>query len=198
MLHKLFKVPVILAMLFVVNCGSANPTVIITTQLGAITIELFPKQAPVTVANFLRYIDDDLFGDARFYRTVTMNNQPANDFRIEVIQGGLFTDDYVLPPIAHETTLVTGLKHLDGTISMARNEPGTASSEIFICIGDQPSLDYGGMRNPDGEGFSAFGRVILGMDVVRAIQALPEYGQYLEPHLPITAIKRVATNEPTR
>jgi peptidyl-prolyl cis-trans isomerase A (cyclophilin A) len=190
MKSKIYQIHLLLAVLFVCSCGTANPKVNIATELGDITIELYPDKAPVTVANFLRYVDEDLFGDARFYRTVTMDNQPDNDVKIEVIQGGLFTDDYILPPIQHETTLMTGLKHLNGTVSMARVEPGTASSEIFICIGNQPALDFGGKRNPDGQGFAAFGRVISGMDVVRKIHALPESGQHLEPHLPINSIAR--------
>lgn len=196
MLYRLSKFLIILAVMLAANCGSNNPKINIATELGDIIIELFPDQAPITVTNFLRYVDEDLFADARFYRTVTLTNQPDNDVKIEVIQGGLFIDDYILPAIAHETTLTTGLKHLDGTISMARLEPGTASTEIFICIGDQPALDYGGKRNPDGQGFAAFGRVILGMDVVRKIQALPESGQYLLPHLPIKSIRRVQTKSP--
>jgi len=97
----------------------------------------------------------------------------------------------MLAPIEHESTKQTGILHKDGTISMARNEPGSATSEFFICIGDQPSLDFGGMRNPDGQGFAAFGRVIKGMEVVRTIQSLPAKNQYLEPKIKITQIERI-------
>jgi peptidyl-prolyl cis-trans isomerase A (cyclophilin A) len=120
-----------------------------------------------------------------------MDNQPDNDIKIEVIQGGPGRQgrERQLPPIEHETTEATGIKHLDGVISMARNRPGSATSEFFICIGDQPSLDFGGMRNRDGQGFAAFGRVIKGMDVVREIQQLePDGGQYLEEPVPIRRI----------
>ncbi len=196
MKYRIYQIPFLLAVLFSFNCRTANPRVNIATELGDIIIELYPEKAPLTVANFLRYVDEDLFRGARFYRTVTLDNQPDNDVNIEVIQGGLFTEDYILPPLAHETTLMTGLKHLDGTVSMARLEPGTASSEIFICIGDQPALDYGGQRNPDGQGFAAFARVISGMEVVRRIQALPASGQYLEPHLTIRSITRMAKKSP--
>ncbi|HET53584.1 MAG TPA: peptidylprolyl isomerase, partial [Ignavibacteria bacterium] len=122
------------------------------------------------------------FKNAGFYRTVRKNNQPNNNFKIEVIQGGLFSDEEIKkhPGIRHETTQETGIKHLDGTISMARNEPGTASTEFFICIGNQPELDFGGKRNADGQGFAAFGKVIKGMDVVRKIQQLPDENQYLK------------------
>jgi peptidyl-prolyl cis-trans isomerase A (cyclophilin A) len=168
-------------------CGNKNPEVIIITELGDITIELYPDKAPVTVANFIRYIEENRFKGATFYRVVTQDNQPDNDVKIEVIQGGLFEDNHpqALPPIKHETTQQTGIRHLDGTISMARYGPGTATSEFFICIGNQPSLDYGGNRNTDGQGFAAFGRVVKGMDVVKKIQQQPEKEQYLKPRIKI-------------
>jgi peptidyl-prolyl cis-trans isomerase A (cyclophilin A) len=155
--------------------------VVIETDLGNIFLELFPKLAPVSVANFLRYVDEHRFDGASFYRVVRMDNQPDNKIKIEVIQGGLKDDEdsQHLPPIPHETTLQSGILHSDGVISMARNEPGTASADFFICIGDQPELDFGGRRNPDQQGFAAFGRVVEGMNVVRKIQALPADGQYL-------------------
>jgi len=131
----------------------------IETDSGKIIAELYPDKAPVTCANFIRYIENNKFEGANFYRAVRMDNQPNNDIKIEVIQGGLGFDveESPYPPIKHETTELTGLRHVDGTISMARAEPGTASSEFFICIGNQPELDYGGKRNPDGQGFAAFG-----------------------------------------
>ena len=173
---------------------SPNPRVVMETELGNITVEVFLEAAPVTAANFMRYVDEDRFGGATFYRVVRLDNQPNDDVKIEVIQGGPGSQsrEKRLPPIEHETTEKTGLHHLDGVISMARGRPGTASSEFFICVGDQPELDYGGKRNPDGQGFAAFGRVVSGMDVVRKIQQLePEGGQYLENPLAITRIARV-------
>ena len=169
-----------------------NPRITINTEFGEITLELFPERAPITVDNFLRYVDEDRFTDAVFYRTVRADNQPNNKIKIEVIQGGLKADDHpqVLALIPHETTAQTGILHTDGTISMARNEPGTASSEFFICIGDQPALDFGGMRNPDGQGFATFGRVISGMDVVRKIQSQPAIEQALTPEIRILKISR--------
>jgi peptidyl-prolyl cis-trans isomerase A (cyclophilin A) len=168
-----------------------TPRVLIKTSLGDITIEVYARQAPTTASNFLRYVKDHRFKGASFYRTVRMDNQPNNAIKIEVIQGGLKDDEgrHGLPPIEHETSARTGLLHKDGTVSMARAEPGTASSEFFISIGDQPELDFGGKRNPDGQGFAAFGRVISGMDVVRKIQAQPADGQWLTPDIPITAVK---------
>ena len=110
-----------------------------------------------------------------------------------MIQGGLFDDKLSekLSPIEHETTEVTGILHKDGVISMARSTPGTASSEFFICIGSQPELDYNGKRNPDGQGFAAFGKVIEGMEVVRKIQNLPDKDQYLVSPVEITKIEKV-------
>lgn len=175
-----------------VSCKPAEPVIIISTTLGDIELELYPEQAPVTVANFLIYINAGHFEGASFYRTVTMENQPNNKIKIEVIQGGRsgMKTRTGIEPIEHETSEVTGIKHLDGTISMARSDPGTASSEFFICINEQPSLDFGGMRNPDGQGFAAFGKVISGMDVVRAIQKSEAQGQYLENTIKINNIVR--------
>jgi peptidyl-prolyl cis-trans isomerase A (cyclophilin A) len=120
-----------------------------------------------------------------------MDNQPENDIKIEVIQGGIYSEPRFgdIKPIEHETTDKTGIKHLNGTISMARMEPGTASTEFFICIGDQPELDYGGKRNPDGQGFAPFGKVIKGMEVVCKIQQQKEKKQ--------TLIEKVAINTMT-
>ena len=180
-------------MIFLVSgCKENDPVVVIKTEEGDITVELYREKAPVTVDNFLRYVDEGRFKGATFYRTVTSDNQPGNKVKIDVIQGGLFEDDHplALPPIRHETTKETGLKHLNGTISMARNEPGTASSEFFICIGDQPELDFGGERNPDGQGFAAFGQVISGMEVVKKIWQSPAEGQWLKPRIRILEIRR--------
>ncbi len=138
------------------------------TDLGPITLELRPDKAPGTAGNFLRYLDRGLWNGASFYRTVGPKDD-HNPAGISVIQGGLDKDDAPLGPIAHETTLRTGLKHVDGAISMARGAPGTAGADFFICLGDNPALDFGGKRNPDGQGFAVFGRVVSGMDVVRAI-----------------------------
>ena len=162
------------------------------TELGSIQMELYPDRAPITVSNFLRYVDENRYEDFHFYRVVHMENQPDNDVKIEVIQGGLGFDKHPmeLPTIVHETTDKTGIRHLNGTLSMARMEPGTASSEIFICINDQPELDFGGKRNPDSQGFAAFGKVISGMDVVRKIQLLPETNQMLDKVVKVNSIQR--------
>jgi peptidyl-prolyl cis-trans isomerase A (cyclophilin A) len=173
--------------------GAKNPHVLIKTEQGDIMVEIYAKEAPISAGNFLKYVDEGLFINATFYRVVTMGNQPNNEIKIEVIQGGLdFTEgSQTLPPIAHETTEKTGILHKDGVISMARLEPGTASSEFFICVGDQPELDFGGKRNPDGQGFAAFGKVVAGMEVVRKIHIQPEKGQMLTPRISISDIVRI-------
>jgi peptidyl-prolyl cis-trans isomerase A (cyclophilin A) len=191
MLRLWFAVAFMSLVLLVCGCGTNNPQVLIRTERGDITVEIYENEAPITASNFLRYVRDGRFDGATFYRTVRMDNQPDNEVKIEVIQGGLGEDEagLGLPAIEHETTAQTGLRHLDGTVSMARAEPGTASSEFFICIGDQPELDFGGMRNPDGQGFAVFGRVISGMDVVRIIQKQPAEGQWLTPEIRITEVR---------
>ena len=172
---------------------SKNPIVRISTEIGEIEIEIFEKEAPVTATNFLEYIKKGIFKNTCFYRVVNMENQSDNEIKIEVIQGGLRWSDSIpgLEPIIHETTDITGIKHLDGTLSMARDKPGSASSEFFICINNQPELDYGGKRNPDGQGFAAFGKVIKGMDVVRKIQKLDNTDQMLDKPVMIVDIIRL-------
>ena len=156
-----------------------------------IKIEIYTEKAPITALNFLKYVEDGLFKNSKFYRVVRDDNQPDNDITIDVIQGGLFSEEEMYPPIVHETTLITGILHKDGVISMARNEPGSATSEFFICVGDQPELDYEGKRNPDGQGFAAFGKVVEGMDVVRKIHRQPVDGQMLDPEVLIVNIARL-------
>lgn len=184
------------------SCGAPNTEVILETSAGSIVIELYAKAAPKTVDNFLLYVDAKRYDGAAFYRTVRDDNQAQNSVLIDVIQGGLGFDNLAagLPPIAHEPTAKTNVKHVDGTISLARAEPGTGSSEFFICLGAQPSLDFGGMRNPDGQGFAAFGRVVQGMEVVRQIHTAEtakamgelEYtsGQILSEPVVIKTIRR--------
>ena len=164
----------------------------IKTALGNITIELYPAKAPITVANFLKYVDAHLYDSSSFFRAVTLNNQPKDSIKIEVIQGGNVDSVKEFAAIPLETTRQTGLLHKDGTISMARGKPATATSSFFICINDQPSLDFGGKRNRDGQGFAAFGKVIKGMDVVKKIQQLyPGQGQYFKPEAIILSIIRI-------
>lgn len=167
--------------------------VVIDTELGEIVVAVDPARAPVTADNFLRYVDAGHYDGGQFHRTVTMDNQPNNDVKIEVIQASVNEakkeDDF--SAITLERTTKTGLHHVDGTISMARDEPDSATSSFFFCIGDQPELDFGGKRNPDGQGFAAFGRVVRGMDVVKKIQMSPRKEQRLEPPIRIRSIRRL-------
>ncbi len=190
-LHKLYFV--VFCLLIFLGLRAQNPQVLMKTELGDIKIEVYTDKAPVTAANFLRYVDENRVEGATFYRVVTLDNQPNRGVKIEVIQGGLSSGKAAkrLKSIQHETTDKTGVLHKDGAISMARNKPGTASSEFFICVGDQPDLDFGGKRNPDGQGFAAFGKVIKGMDVVRKIQKQPVNGQRLVTRIKIISIARV-------
>ena len=160
---------ILMTMLSAACLGQPNLHVM-ETELGDIIIQVFPDKAPITVKNFERYEQLANFSGATFYRVVRLDNQPKDSIKIEVIQGNFTANENSLENIAHEPTNVTGIRHEDGVISMARNQPGTASVAFFICVNNQPALDFGGMRNRDGQGFAAFGKVISGMDIVRKIQ----------------------------
>lgn len=145
-------------------------SITMTTSMGDIRIDLYADNAPVTVSNFLRLVDGGHLDGGGFYRVVSYANDKGLP-QIEVIQGGRGDAERPFPPIDHETTEQSGILHKDGVISMARGDVGTATSEFFICIGDQPGLDYGQPRMPDEQGFAAFGIVVSGMDVVKNINA---------------------------
>ncbi len=144
----------------------------IDTTLGSIVAEIDIEHAPVTASNFLQYVDEGAFDGGSFWRTVRMDNQPDVEIKVEVIQAIVVPafEAKLRPPIPLERTRDTGLRHVDGTLSMSRFAVDTAQAAFFICINDQPELDFGGQRYADGQGFAAFGRVIEGMDVVRRIQ----------------------------
>jgi len=175
-----------------------NPRVLIRTEMGEITAEIFADKAPATAANYMHYVDAGLFNGTRFFRTVTLKNQKPAEVKIEVLQGGDVPDEKCFPPIPMERTSVTGVCHLDGTLSMARAEPDSATSSFSICVNNQPELDFGGRRNRDGQGFAAFGRVISGMDVVRKIQNAPHEGQALTPPVRVMSITRIEDAAPPR
>ena len=172
-----------------------NPVVLFETEKGTIEMEIDSTHAPVTAANFLKYVDAGFFDGGSVNRSVRSDNTVRHDVEIQVIQFQIdpARQRQQFPPIPLERTSVTSLKHVDGTLSMARNGPDTATASFSIVIGDQPEMDFGGRRNPDGQGFAAFGRVVRGMGVVRAIQASPtgQRGPYatesLEP--PIRVLK---------
>jgi peptidyl-prolyl cis-trans isomerase A (cyclophilin A) len=170
-----------------------HPHVVLHTQLGDIEMELDAVHAPATTANFLRYVKGGFYTGGQFHRTVTMQNQPDSPVKIEVVQAGINPEKKKegFPAIALERTNVTGVKHVDGAVSMARGGPDSATSDFFICVGDQPELDFGGKRNADGQGFAAFGRVVKGMDVVRKIQGSPADKQKLTPPVGISGAELV-------
>lgn len=173
-----------------------DPTVLVQTELGGFQMEVFLEKSPITSANFLKYVDDKLYDDTTFFRTVTEDNQPTPQqptaVKILVIQGGQVDKTKEHSPIEHESTQKTGVRHVTGAVSMSRSKPGTATSSFFICIRDEPELDFGGQRNSDGQGFSAFGRVVSGMDVVERIHAQSKEGQRLQPPIKIHSIARTS------
>ena len=153
----------------------AGVIVVFETEKGSIEIEVNAERAPSTAANFLKYIDAGFYDGGEFHRTVRPDTETNRTHPIQVIQARRARGRQGFPAIALERTSATGLKHSDGAVSMARiaGRPDSATSDFFICIGDQPSLDQGGGRNDDNQGFAVFGRVVSGMDIVRAIQASP-------------------------
>jgi peptidyl-prolyl cis-trans isomerase A (cyclophilin A) len=168
----------------------------IETPFGNIDLAIDTKRAPQTAANFLKYVDAGLYTGGRFHRATRPDNykpQPPDRPPMEIIQGGINPDRKGdgFPPIPLERTSVTGLKHVAGVVSMARGAADTATSDFFILLDDQPSLDYGGRRFPDAQGAAAFGRVTAGLDVVRKIQQQPVTEQALTPPVPITKITRI-------
>jgi peptidyl-prolyl cis-trans isomerase A (cyclophilin A) len=152
-----------------------NEVVVFETEKGAIEVEVDTAHAPATAANFLKYVDGGFYAGGSVNRAVRPDNTTRHDVEIQVIQFQMnpARQPDRFPPIALERTSVTGLRHVDGALSMARNGPDTATASFSIVIGDQPEMDFGGRRNADGQGFAVFGRVVRGMDVVRAIQASP-------------------------
>lgn len=162
----------------------------IHTTNGDIVLELDAQAAPLTTCNFIRYVQAGRYRDATFFRTVVRATN-ANPNPIDVIQAATTagSDDPGFGPITLERTRDTGLSHVAGTISMARDGPDTATSSFFIVTQDTPSLDFGGGRNPDGQGFAAFGRVTQGLELARAIQALPATDEQITSPVAITDIE---------
>ena len=164
-----------LAFLAAMQTPPAPPPVLVVfeTEMGAITMEVNVARAPVTAANFLKYVDGKFYDGGVINRAVRPDNTIRHDIEIQVIQ---FQSDPArrrdqFPPIPLERTSVTGLKHVNGALSMARNTPDSATTSFSIVINDQPELDFAGKRNADGQGFAVFGRVVAGMDVVAKIHA---------------------------
>lgn len=177
--------------------GPGDIVVGLETSLGLIVIALKAKQAPLTVANFLKYLDDKRYDGASFWRAA----KAPSSVDYGLIEGGLQGDPKkVLPPVAHEPTSQTGLRHVDGTLSLARREPGSGDSDFFICVGEAPYLDANPAAEGDNAGFAAFGQVLKGMEIVRKILNLPTpgksvnpvmQGQILDPVVPIVSARRL-------
>lgn len=184
-------------LLVVSSCNQANnktPHVLIETRLGDIEVELYPEKAPVTVASFLSCVDSGYYSNSSFYRVLKADELP-NPNNTGIIQGGIWQTKpeikMKLSGIKHETTTQSGLTHQSGTVSLARTTPGSASSEFFICIGDQSPLDAGRRGTEDGQGFAAFGKVIEGMPIVRKIQEQKSHGDAFDKKIEIYKIKRL-------
>ncbi len=189
-------IPTILALCLALAAPAASapdrPRVLLRTEMGDITIEVAADLAPLTAANFLRYVEAGLYDGTVFHRAVTKASPRNQAVPIEVIQGGQVDEARELPAVHLERTSLTGLRHVDAAVSMARSGPDTATSSFFICLGDQPELDFGGRRNADGQGFAVFGRVVAGLDVVRRIHAAPvDEKEQLTPPVKILSARRL-------
>lgn len=197
-MQKIFTAFLLVSAFICSSCSHKKykePTIKIETNFGDIIVELYPEKAPKTVAAFLSYVDSGYYKNGSFYRVLKEEDQPSNAFKSNLIQGGIWQTQYKkqlgVPGIPHETTKQTGVLHKDGAISLARTAPGSASTEFFIVIGNQPAYDYGGSANPDGQGFAAFGKVVEGMDVVKQIHQQPDNATTFTPPLAISNIVRL-------
>ena len=189
------KLVIVVSLLLLLSCNdNKNPRIQISTNFGNIDVELYPDKAPKTVAAFLSYVDSGLYKNSSFYRVLLEEEMSSND-NSGLIQGGIWQSNNIkavsMPGIVHEPPKQTGLSHTTGTLSLARTTPGSASTEFFICIGDQTDFDSSRRRSPDGLGFAAFGRVISGMKIVRKIQLEPANGQSFTTPVTILDIKRL-------
>jgi peptidyl-prolyl cis-trans isomerase A (cyclophilin A) len=177
------------------SCGNhyKDPHIKIATSMGDIEVELYPDKAPKTVAAFLSYVDKGYYSNSSFYRVVYNDGYDENS-NTGLIQGGIFRTDPSkanTPGIEHEPTGKTGLTHTSGTISLARTTIGSASTEFFICIGDQTNFDEGKGTPADGKGYAAFGKVVAGMNIVRSIQARHTKGEDFDKDIVINKIERL-------
>jgi peptidyl-prolyl cis-trans isomerase A (cyclophilin A) len=192
-MKKIFLILFASALFSCSHKNTGNPVVTINTNMGDIEVELFPKHAPKTVAAFLSYVDSGFYKNSSFYR-VLKNEDIEPQYNSGIIQGGIGSTNSgrysEIPGIPHEPTSQTGLSHTDGTISLARTTPGTASTEFFICIGNQVQFDQGPAASGDGLGFAAFGRVIKGMPIVRKIQSQKSNGEAFNEQIKIKNIER--------
>ena len=168
---RYFASAVIAAALALSACTDKSPNVIFETNAGEIEIEVYPKKAPLTVADFLYHVDEGLYNNQGFYRVVTPATDPL-DMGMSLIQGGLLSLVPVTPSVDHEGTHSSGLSNIMGSVAMARDAVDTGSAAyFFINLGDNSFLDEGGSHNPDGAGYAVFGHIISGLDVAKTIQS---------------------------
>lgn len=186
---------IVVCCLIMLSCkspDSKHPRIVIETTFGEIELVLYADKAPKTTNAFLSYVKAGWYDHAQFYRVLHVDNQPSNAPKSLLIQGGIWKTNYqqavVVKGIPHESTQLTGIKHKTGVISLARGAPGTAGTEFFICLDDEPGLDYGGENVPDKLGYSAFGKVTKGMEIVKKIHGQKERNQYFEPPITIFSI----------
>lgn len=189
---KIFRFAIVAFLLLTTSmaCQKKNPIIEIQTPKGKLIVELDLENAPISAGNFLELVKAGHYDASSFYRTVRHTND-NNPIPISVIQGGTNRTENKerVPSIEHETTEVSGLTHSHGAISMARSKPGTASSEFFICVGENPELDFGGRRNSDGQGFAVFGKVIEGFQTLHDIWGASAMGETIDPPVKIYKIK---------
>ena len=178
------------------SIAAGKPRVKVITDHGAFVVELEADKAPITSANFLRYVEAGKYDGGTFFRASRRPGAPQEG----VIVGGMAAKAHPFPPIAHESTEATGLRHVTGTISLGRFAPGTATADFFVCATPQPYLDAHPKAKGDNLGFAAFGQVVQGMASVRRILALPtnakspfpeQKGQWLTRPVVIVSMKRL-------
>ena len=193
----MLKFILIITSVIFISCGHPtykDPHILIVTGLGDIEVELYPDKAPKTVAAFLSNIKEEIYTGSSFYRVLKAEELPT-DYNTGIIQGGIWNtsvkEHSSVKGIIHESTKQSGLSHTDAVISMARKESGSATTEFFICIGDQSSLDYGKGSSEDGLGFAAFGKVVGGMNIVKKIHEQKSRGHEFIEKIQIREIKQL-------
>lgn len=193
----MIKYAAIVVLILLVSCSHPkykNPHVLINTTFGEIEIELFPDQAPKSVAAFLKYVDAGYYMNSAFYRVQNNENVPR-EYNSGLIQGGIYTTNskllQTIPGLPHESTKQTHLSHTSGAVSLARTTPGTASTEFFICIGDQLQFDSNEDNNKEQVGYAIFAKVFKGMDVVSDIQNAPSHYDAFNKDIKIINIERL-------
>ncbi len=193
-MHKFLLIIISTILISCSHKSFKDPHILIVTNLGDIEVELYPDKAPKTVAAFLLNIKEGIYTGSSFYRVLKAEDLPT-DFNTGIIQGGIWKKNNMghsaLNSIIHESTKQSGLSHTDAAISMARKDTSSASTEFFICIGDQTFFDHGKGSGADGQGFAVFGKVIKGMKIVKKIHSQKSLGQEFIEKIQINEIKQL-------